>query len=118
MIKMSKNSIVDHIAVLVDDLEIAEKWYSDKLCGVVTFRDSKYVRMKIHNTNIALIDKKHYSKAHFGILVEKKEDLPLEMGEVVYHRDGTVGVYVKDPFGNYLEYIWYSDEQKKVFLDD
>jgi extradiol dioxygenase family protein len=44
--------------------------------------------------------------------------LPLEMGEVVYHRDGTIGVYVKDPFGNYLEYIWYSDDQKEVFLDD
>ena len=51
-------------------------------------------------------------------IVENKEDLPLEMGEVVYHRDGTVGVYVKDPFGNYLEYIWYSPDARKVFLDD
>jgi extradiol dioxygenase family protein len=81
-------SIVDHIAILVDDLEVAEEWYTQKLAGKVTFRDSKYIRM------------------------------PLEMGEVVYHRDGTTGVYVKDPFGNYLEYIWYSDEQKEIFLDD
>ena len=34
------------------------------------------------------------------------------------HRDGTIGVYVKDPFGNYLEYIWYSKEARKVFIDD
>ena len=39
-------------------------------------------------------------------------------GEMVKHRDGTIGVYVKDPFGNYLEYIWYSDQQKEVFLKD
>ena len=54
----------------------------------------------------------------FDISNNSLEDLPLEMGEVVYHRDGTIGVYVKDPFGNYLEYIWYSDDQKEVFLND
>jgi len=111
-------SIVDHIAIVVDDLLVAEEWYTQKLSGKVTFRDPKYIRMCVSNTNIALIDKKHYPHPHFGILVEKIEDLPLELGDAVYHRDGTVGVYVKDPFGNYLEYIWYSDEQKKVFLSD
>ena len=50
--------------------------------------------------------------------LKNNEDLPLELGEVVYHRDGTTGVYVKDPFGNYLEYIWYSDDQKGAFLSD
>tara|TARA_R110002110_G_scaffold16_3_gene71 strand:- start:228 stop:566 length:339 start_codon:yes stop_codon:yes gene_type:complete len=109
--------VIDHIAVLVDDLEVAEKWYCDNLAAKVNFRDEKYVRIKVENTNIALIDKKHYPHAHFAILVENARDLPLEKGEVVKHRDGTIGVYVKDPFGNYLEYIWYSDEQKKVFLD-
>jgi catechol 2,3-dioxygenase-like lactoylglutathione lyase family enzyme len=73
-------SIVDHIAILVDDLEVAEEWYTQKLAGKVTFRDSKYIRMTVSNTNIALIDKNHYPHAHFGILVEKKEDLPLELG--------------------------------------
>ena len=110
------NSTVDHIAVLVDDLEIAEAWYCDHLVAKVTFRDEKYIRLQINNTNIALIDKKHYAHAHFGILVENVCDLPVEKGEVVKHRDGTTGVYVKAPFGNYLEYIWYSDEAKKVFL--
>ena len=111
-------SIVDHIAVPVEDLKTAEEWYIQKLHGKVTFRDPKYIRMSVSNTNIALIDKKHYPYAHFAILVENIADLPLELGEAVYHRDGTTGVYVKDPFGNYLEYIYYSDEQKKVFLND
>jgi len=111
-------SIVDHIAVRVDDLETAEKWYCDHLAASVTFRDEKYLRLKIANTNIALIDKKYYPHAHIGVLVENAHELPLEKGEVVKHRDGTIGVYVKDPFGNYLEYIWYSDELKEVFLDN
>ena len=111
-------SVIDHIAILVDNLIIAEEWYTQKLAGKVTFRDSKYIRMTVSNTNIALIDKNHYSHAHFAILIENKEDLPIDQGMVVHHRDGTIGVYVEDPFGNYLEYIWYSPEQKEVFLDD
>ncbi len=111
-------STVDHIAILVDDIEIAEKWYSKHVKATVTFRDKKYIRLQTNNTNIALIDKKHYKHAHFAILIENREDLPTEKGEVVKHRDGTVGVYVKDPFGNYLEYIWYSNKQKEVFLNN
>jgi len=110
-------SIIDHIAILVDDLEIAETWYLNHLNAVVTFRDEKYIRLSTENSNIALIDKQHYPDAHIGILIKNKEDLPTEKGKVVKHRDGTIGVYVKDPFGNYLEYIWYSDDQKKVFLE-
>ena len=112
-----KMSIVDHIAVLVDDLAVAEEWYAQHLNAAVTFRDHKYIRISTANTNIALIDKNHYPDAHIGILVKNREDLPIEKGTVVEHRDGTIGVYVKDPFGNYLEYIWYSDEQKEVFVD-
>ena len=110
-------SKIDHVAILVDDLEVAEEWYLEHTEGVVTFRDEKYVRLSVDTTNIALIDSKHYPHAHIGILVEDAEDLPSN-GLRVEHRDGTIGVYVKDPFGNYLEYIWYSDDQKEVFLND
>ena len=108
--------IVDHIAIRVDNLEEAEEWYIEHTGAEVTFRDSKYIRLRVKNTNLALIDKKFYPWAHVAVLVESKEDLPLDKGKVIHHRDGTIGVYVKDPFGNYLEYIWYSEEQKKVFL--
>jgi|GEM_PF-481004 len=115
---MSSKSKIDHIAILVGDLKVAEEWYMERVKGSVTFRDNKYTRIQIGNTNIALIDKKHYPSGHIGVLVDDLEDLPLEKGNMVRHRDGTIGVYEEDPFGNYLEYIWYSDKQKKVFLDD
>ena len=109
--------IVDHIAILVDDLDLAEEWYTSQLNAAVSFKDSKYIRIKVQNTNIALIDKKHYPYAHIGILVDDINNLPAD-GLRVEHRDGTIGVYVEDPFGNYLEYIWYSDQQKEVFVKD
>jgi catechol 2,3-dioxygenase-like lactoylglutathione lyase family enzyme len=106
--------IVDHIAIKVSDLKVAEEWYLEHLKAEVTFRDNKYVRLKLKNANIALIDEKFYPHHHVGFLVEDINDLP--DGKLVKHRDGTIGVYVEDPFGNYLEYIWYSDDQKEIFL--
>tara|TARA_B100001123_G_scaffold74689_3_gene84197 strand:+ start:14108 stop:14440 length:333 start_codon:yes stop_codon:yes gene_type:complete len=106
---------IDHIALLVDDLEIAERWYLDKLSAKTQYKDHKYIRLELNNTILALISRKHYNYAHFGILVEKYEDLPLDQGQISKHRDGSVGVYAKDPFGNYLEYIWYPSEEKEEF---
>ena len=107
--------IIDHIGIRVDDLKEAERWYLERLKAEVTFRSDKYIRLKVGNTNIALIDKVYYPWAHVAILVEDKEDLP-KQGYQVKHRDGTIGVYVEDPFGNYLEYIWYSQDQSETFL--
>ena len=107
--------IIDHIAIRVANLREAEEWYLDHLKAEVTFRDPKYIRLKVRNTNIALFDQAHYPWAHVGVLVGDKEDLPNE-GTRIEHRDGTIGVYVKDPFGNYIEYIWYSEDQSETFL--
>jgi catechol-2,3-dioxygenase len=107
--------IIDHIGIRVDDLKEAEMWYLKRLKAEVTFRSDKYIRLKVGNTNIALIDKVYYPWAHVAILVEDKDDLP-KQGYKVEHRDGTIGVYVEDPFGNYLEYIWYSQDQSETFL--
>ena len=110
------SSTVDHIAILVDDLEKAEKWYVENFGGKVTHKQENYIRLKLKNTNLALLsDNFETSKAHIGILCEKLEDLPA-MGSLVIHRDGTTGVYVKDPFGNNIEFIHYS-EQSKNFLN-
>jgi len=107
---------IDHIAIKVSNLEIAEDWYTKSLDAEVVYRDEKYIRLKCENTYIALIDEKHYPHNHVGFLVNDIKDLPAEQGEVVKHRDGTIGVYVKDPFENYIEYIWYSEEARELFL--
>jgi len=104
---------IDHIAILVENLEISQKWYENNCGAQLIFSDSKYKRMKMNNTTIALIDKKHYKHAHVGLLVENYCDLPSNLGEIVQHRDGTTGCYVEDPDGNVVEFIHYSEECKR-----
>ena len=106
--------VIDHIALLVDDLDIAQKWYEKNLEAICEFSTDSYRRMRFNNSTIALISKHRYAHAHVGILTECKEDLP-KYGERVEHRDGTVGVYTFDPDGNCIEHIWYNEEcSKKV----
>jgi len=105
--------IVDHIAVLVENLEISQKWY-EKNCGAeLVFEDYKYKRLAMNNVTLALIDKKHYNDAHIGIYVDQYRDLPSHLGQIVQHRDGTTGCYVKDPDGNVVEFIHYNEQCKK-----
>jgi len=104
---------VDHIAVLVENLDVSQKWYEENCNAELVFEDYKYRRMQMNNVTIAIIDKKHYEHAHFGILVQDYANLPSDKGEIVHHRDGTTGCYVKDPDGNVVEFIYYNEECKK-----
>jgi catechol-2,3-dioxygenase len=107
------NSIVDHIAVLVNDLEKSSEWYISCLGAVITHKQPNYYRLKLQNVNIALLDRSiSTSKPHIGVLCEKINDLP-EFGERIVHRDGTTGVYVQDLDGNNLEFIYYGLKSHK-----
>tara|TARA_R100001594_G_C3928428_1_gene237523 strand:+ start:137 stop:475 length:339 start_codon:yes stop_codon:yes gene_type:complete len=104
---------VDHVAILVDNLDISQEWYEKNCDAKLIFKDNKYRRMQMHNTTIALISKHHYKHAHIGLLVCNYGDLPSNIGELVHHRDGTTGCYVSDPDGNVVEFIHYSEECKE-----
>ena len=104
---------IDHVAFLVENLDVAQKWYEKELEAVCEFSTDFYRRMRFNNTTVALISKHRYPYNHIGILVNCKEDLPKE-GERVEHRDGTIGVYTFDPDGHCIEHIWYNEECKKT----
>ena len=70
------SSIVDHIAILVEDLNSSVEWYLKTLGGTVTHKQENYVRIKAQNTNIALLDKNFSSsKPHIAILCDKRHYL-------------------------------------------
>lgn len=106
---------VDHIAIRVADLDLAQKWYEEMLGAELQFKDQFYRRMLLNNTTLALIDENRYPNNHIGVLVEDLAQLP-NVGTRIEHRDGTIGVYIKDPFGHVVEYIWYSPETKSKFV--
>ena len=61
---------IDHVALLVDDLDIAQAWYEKKLQAICEYSDKFYRRMRFNNSTVALISKHRYPYAHVGILTE------------------------------------------------
>ena len=112
---MSNLPTIDHIAIIVDDLEEAKSWYIKNVGGKIIHEESGYYRLKVSNISIALVSGEN-KRAHFGI-ISNLSDLP-KGSPRVHHRDGTIGTYVSDPWGNYIEFIYYDDECKKKFSID
>ena len=70
---------IDHVALLVDDLDVAQAWYEEKLEAICEYSDKFYRRMRFKKLNSSLDRcKNRYPYAHVGILCECKEDLPQE----------------------------------------
>ena len=114
---MQQKKDIDHIAIRVSNLDIAQAWYEEHLGAELQFKDEFYRRMLLNNTTLALIDETHYPNNHIGVRVENIADLP-NVGTRIEHRDGTVGVYVEDPFGNIVEFIWYSTGTMQNFIKE
>ena len=108
---------IDHIALLVEDLETSQSWYENNLGAACEFSTDSYRRMRFENTTVALISKHHYSYNHIGILVNCKENLPKD-GDRIEHRDGTIGVYTFDPDGHCIEHIWYNEDCRKTVRNE
>lgn len=97
---------LDHVAIKVSDIDTASKWYCDILGSKIIYETDSYKKIQLNNTILAIIDENRYKHSHIGILVNNLEEFP-ENGHIINHRDGSVGCYVLDPFGNCLEFIYY-----------
>jgi catechol-2,3-dioxygenase len=107
--------IIDHIAIRANNIEKLAEWYQKTIGAKITHTDKHYVRLSTNNSTIALIDKNKYPYNHIGVLVDSLDDLP-EGENRVEHRNGTVGVYCEDPEGNYVEFIYYTEELRSTFV--
>ena len=47
---------IDHVALLVDDLDVAQAWYEEKLEAICEYSDKFYRRMRFRNSTVALIE--------------------------------------------------------------
>ena len=106
---------IDHIAIVVNNIEEAKKWYLEHLQnGKVTFCDENQCRIKVSNTNITLITEGKGKKPHIGVLCDDLKDLPIN--ELENHREHTISSYLEDPDGNIVEFIHYWGPDKEIFL--
>ena len=95
---------IDHIALVVDNPEEVANWYIDQFEASHLYSDESWALVEFENIKMAFV-RKGTHPAHFGIKIEEfaKEE------KIKTHRDGTLSVYKKDPWGNIYELIKYPE---------
>jgi catechol 2,3-dioxygenase-like lactoylglutathione lyase family enzyme len=101
-----------HVAIYVDSIEEAVKYYQSILPFEVKYESHDWGLIQYKNNRIALLRRdstRH--EPHIGIEIGPQDlEAILQKPEfadahVEKHRDGSVGFYTKDLYGNTLEFI-------------
>ena len=101
--------MVDHIAFVVDNIGDAVEWYQENTPAKIVHSDQSWAMLELYDTKLALILPGTHP-AHFAIRCESRASFPCSDGEIKTHRDGSEYYYLRDPYGNAIEWINYPEE--------
>ena len=89
---------INHLAVPVDNVADAVKWYRDNFSCKVAYEDDTWALLDFENISVALVLPEEHPN-HFAV---EREDAA-SFGSLTLHRDETKSAYIKDPWDNSLE---------------
>ena len=87
-----------HVAIQVEDIARALKWYSENFNAEIVYLDDTWAMLRFENIYLALVIPGQHPP-HIAIEHEGAE----AHGTLIRHRDGTESIYINDSEGNVLE---------------
>lgn len=96
---------IDHIALSVTNPTEAAEWYINNFNAEMLYFDETWAIVSFDNIKLAFVMKNQHP-AHFAFECDE-----LENGKL--HRDGSLSLYKKDPWGNIYELIKYKEENEQ-----
>lgn len=100
---------IDHVAIPTHDIKASVQWYVDRSQATVLYQDDSWAMLRIGQCKLALVMPQEHPP-HVAFEVTEEELLSVSRREAVQiqtHRDGSKGLYIRDPFGNAVELICY-----------
>jgi len=102
---------LDHIAINVENIEKASEWYTKNLGAKIEYIDETWAMLDVGGTKIALtVSRQH--PPHFAFTLKSLDDFPAGE-EIRYHRDGSAYLYIEDPDGNTIEYVYWPESSNE-----
>ena len=99
---------LDHVAIQVSNISKSVEWYKNNLNAKVTYCDETWAMLEIADIKLALtLPEQH--PAHWAIKITDPKYFPTDK-KIGRHRDGSQFVYIQDPDGNYVEYVYYPEK--------
>jgi catechol 2,3-dioxygenase-like lactoylglutathione lyase family enzyme len=106
----------DHVALISKDIKRAIDWYVNRWNAEILYQDETWGLIKVGESKIAFVSP-HQHPAHICFEIDEKfisEQLPGETFKG--HRDGSSSCYIRDPDGNFLEFLFCppkNDQEEK-----
>lgn len=91
---------IDHVALVVVDIDSAVQWYRDRFHCAVEWHDASWAYLRFENCGLALVTPGQHPP-HVAI----QSDHLTVFGKPIKHRDGTQSVYLADRDGNVVEVL-------------
>jgi catechol 2,3-dioxygenase-like lactoylglutathione lyase family enzyme len=91
---------IHHIALRVNDIEQAVRWYRQQFDCEVHYLDATLAQLNFENLSLALVIAAQHPP-HIGI----SRDDANRFGPLKTHRDGSASIYIDDPGGNAVEIL-------------
>lgn len=90
--------VIDHIAIQVNDIKQAVRWYQERFNCIVNYEDDTWAFLEFGNIKLAFVVADQHPP-HLAFIRMDAE----KFGSLKTHRDGTRSVYIEDPSANKLE---------------
>jgi catechol 2,3-dioxygenase-like lactoylglutathione lyase family enzyme len=99
----------DHVAITSNNIADSVEWYKVRFGATVLYQDSTWAFLQFGGTKLALVSpRQHPPHVALSVKEEELENASKTAGiPIDTHRDGTKGIYIKDPSGNAVELICY-----------
>ena len=97
---------LDHIALTSKDIKASVNWYKQIFKDVeILYLDATWALIDVCGTPISFVSPKQHPP-HISFCVNK-DFINDNLNDKVFkeHRDGTSSCYVKDPDGNFVEFL-------------
>ena len=103
---------LDHVAIQTSDIVGTAAFYVKEFGAEILYQDTSWAFLRLGQGKIALVTpQQHPPHIALRVSAEDLEQAAKKYGRTIdAHRDGTRGMYLKDPAGNMLELICYPPE--------
>lgn len=100
---------IDHVALEAKDIAAVAEWYRAQFGAKVIYQDASWAFLQVGGSKIALVTPgQHPPHLAFAVTAEELNAKARTTGAAIEeHRDGTRGLYLRDPQGNSVELISY-----------
>ena len=104
---------LDHVALCSADIDKSVEWYQKQFGASVLYQDKTWAFLQVGGNKLALVTPgQHPPHLAFSVTGEQLDEASRSTGIAIdKHRDGTKGIYLKDPDGNAVELISYPPGQ-------